>query len=115
MVGHFTVGVARKCFPNGQWKAAAVVMGPTIDNQIVRELYQAMIQADSILATKDSFASALKSKLKDIPPPVVVSPSGRVMEWLEDYQKLNLNIGMYRIYMVCIPRHLSRHRRHLNG
>lgn len=84
--------------PNG--KVAAVVMGPTIDNQIVRELYQAVIQADSILAIKDSFAASLKGKLKEIPPPVVVSQSGRVMEWLEDYQEVE-------------PKH--RHVSHLYG
>lgn len=72
-------------------KVAAVVMGPTIDNQIVRELYQAVIQADSILAIKDSFVRNLKTKLKVIPPPVVVSKSGRVMEWLEDYQEVEPN------------------------
>ncbi len=68
-------------------KVASVVMGPTIDNQIVRELYQALIQADSILAVRDRFVASLKGKLKEIPPPVVVSKSGRVMEWLEDYQE----------------------------
>ncbi|WP_373564475.1 hypothetical protein [Sphingobacterium sp. E70] len=84
--------------PNG--KVAAVVMGPTIDNQIVRELYQAVIQADSILAVKDSFVASLKGKLKEIPPAVVVSKSGRVMEWLEDYQEVE-------------PKH--RHVSHLYG
>ncbi|MDM1293683.1 glycoside hydrolase family 95 protein [Sphingobacterium sp. N143] len=79
---------------------AAVVMGPTIDNQIVRELYQALIQADSILAIKDSFVGTLKAKLEVIPPPVVVSKSGRVMEWLEDYQEVE-------------PKH--RHVSHLYG
>ncbi|QIH36480.1 glycoside hydrolase family 95 protein [Sphingobacterium sp. DR205] len=81
-------------------KVAAVVMGPTIDNQIVRELYQAVIQADSILAIKDSFATSLKGKLQAIPPPVVISQSGRVMEWLEDYQEVE-------------PKH--RHVSHLYG
>ncbi|MGE8241570.1 MAG: glycosyl hydrolase family 95 catalytic domain-containing protein, partial [Sphingobacterium sp.] len=81
-------------------KVAAVVMGPTIDNQIVRELYQAVIQADSILAVKDSFVASLKGKLKEIPPAVVISKSGRVMEWLEDYQEVE-------------PKH--RHVSHLYG
>ncbi|MDF2517301.1 MAG: glycoside hydrolase [Sphingobacterium sp.] len=81
-------------------KVASVVMGPTIDNQIVRELYQALIQADSILAIKDSFVASLKEKLKEIPPAVVISKSGRVMEWLEDYQETD-------------PKH--RHVSHLYG
>lgn len=69
-------------------KRASVVMGPTIDNQIVRELYEAVIQADSVLAIKDDFAGTLKRKLKDIPPPVQISSSGRVQEWLEDYKEV---------------------------
>lgn len=81
-------------------KVASVVMGPTIDNQIVRELYQALIQADSILAIKDSFVASLKEKLREIPPAVVISKSGRVMEWLEDYQETD-------------PKH--RHVSHLYG
>lgn len=71
--------------PNG--KTASVVMGPTIDNQIVRELYLSLIQADSILQKEDRFVTALKSKLPQLPPPVVVSPNGRVMEWLKDYEE----------------------------
>lgn len=72
--------------PNG--KTASVVMGPTIDNQIVRELYLSVISADSILQSKDLFAKQLKSDLNLLPPAVVVSKTGRVMEWLEDYEEI---------------------------
>jgi len=71
--------------PNG--RTASVVMGPTIDNQIVRELYQSVVTADSILDLRDGFAAALSEDIGRLPPPVVVSPSGRVMEWLEDYEE----------------------------
>ncbi|WP_159636712.1 glycoside hydrolase family 95 protein [Sphingobacterium composti Ten et al. 2007 non Yoo et al. 2007] len=72
--------------PNG--KRASVVMGPTIDNQIVRELYLSVISADSILKSKDHFAAQLKNDLKFLPPAVTVSRDGRVMEWLEDYDEI---------------------------
>lgn len=72
--------------PNG--KVASVVMGPTIDNQIVRELYQNVIAADSILQINDSFTRVLRTDLQHIPPAVVVSKSGRVMEWMEDYEEV---------------------------
>ncbi|MFD1771905.1 glycoside hydrolase family 95 protein [Sphingobacterium suaedae] len=84
--------------PNG--KTTAVVMGPTIDNQIVRELYESVIQANDILALNDPFADTLTNQLRDVPPPVVISSSGRVMEWLEDYQEVE-------------PKH--RHVSHLYG
>ncbi|WP_270088563.1 glycoside hydrolase family 95 protein [Sphingobacterium sp. SYP-B4668] len=69
-------------------KTAAVVMGPTIDNQIVRELYRNLLEADSILGTKDAFTATLKARIQQLPPPVVVSKSGRVQEWLEDYEEV---------------------------
>ncbi|WP_400263616.1 glycosyl hydrolase family 95 catalytic domain-containing protein [Sphingobacterium sp. SG20118] len=72
--------------PNG--KGASVVMGPTIDNQIVRELYENLIQADSLLNLNDPFVQQLKGKLSQIPPAVVISKSGRVQEWLEDYAEV---------------------------
>jgi alpha-L-fucosidase 2 len=71
--------------PNG--KRAAVVMGPTIDNQIVRELYGSVIAANEILSLNDDFAKQLEVDLTSLPPAVVVSKSGRVMEWLEDYEE----------------------------
>ncbi|MBL1410604.1 glycoside hydrolase family 95 protein [Sphingobacterium faecale] len=81
-------------------KTASVVMGPTIDNQIVRELYGAVISADSVLGLKDNFADTLRADLKLIPPAVRVSSSGRIMEWLEDYEEIE-------------PKH--RHVSHLYG
>ena len=75
-------------FKMANGKTASVVMGPTIDNQIVRELYQAVIAADSILNMNDSFAQVLRSNLSVIPPAVVISESGRVMEWMEDYKEI---------------------------
>lgn len=72
--------------PNG--KRASVVMGSTIDNQIVRELYLAVIESNKILALNDDFAIGLQQDLEQLPPPVQVSKSGRVMEWLEDYKEI---------------------------
>ncbi|MGJ1203628.1 glycosyl hydrolase family 95 catalytic domain-containing protein [Sphingobacterium lactis] len=69
-------------------KRAAVVMGPTIDNQIVRELYESVIAADQLLNLEDAFAKALQEDIKLLPPAVRVSKSGRVMEWLEDYEEV---------------------------
>lgn len=72
--------------PNG--KTAAVVMGPTIDHQIVRELYEAIRASDEILQLKDPFAAQISEDIKKLPPPVRISSSGTVMEWLEDYEEV---------------------------
>lgn len=72
--------------PNG--KVASVTMGPTIDNQIVRELYNSVISADSILGLKDGIALGLQASISKLPPAAVVSDSGRIMEWLVDYPEV---------------------------
>ena len=69
--------------PNGQ--SASICMGPTIDNQIVRELYQHVIRASLLLKTDRVFRDTLGRELTQIPPPGRVGPDGRLMEWLQDY------------------------------
>jgi alpha-L-fucosidase 2 len=71
--------------PNG--KTANVSMGPTIDNQIVRDLFNNVIAASKILGIDPEFRTILQDKLKSVPPPGVVSKSGRIQEWLEDYKE----------------------------
>ncbi|MGJ1433517.1 glycoside hydrolase family 95 protein [Sphingobacterium spiritivorum] len=69
-------------------KTAAVVMGPAIDNQIVRELYRNLIDADSILGQYNTFTDTLRTQIQQLAPPVLISKSGRVQEWLEDYEEV---------------------------
>ncbi|MEJ7559053.1 MAG: glycoside hydrolase family 95 protein [Pedobacter sp.] len=71
--------------PNG--KTANVSMGPTIDNQIVRDLFSNVIRASKVLKTDVALRNELTEKLKQVPPPGVVSKSGRIQEWLEDYKE----------------------------
>lgn len=71
--------------PNG--KHASVVMGPTIDNQIIRELYNNVIEAATLLEIPDAFVDTLRENLALLPPPVQVGSDGRVMEWLEAYEE----------------------------
>ncbi len=71
--------------PNGN--RASVVMGPTIDNQIVRELYEHVIAAATVLDIRDTFVDTLRNSLDLLPPPVQVGSDGRVMEWLEEYEE----------------------------
>ncbi|MFB2121586.1 glycoside hydrolase N-terminal domain-containing protein [Parapedobacter sp. 2B3] len=69
--------------PNG--KRASVAMGPTIDNQIVRELYSNVIAAADTLGLRDAFVDTLEHSLAQLPPPVQIGNDGRIMEWLEEY------------------------------
>ncbi len=73
--------------PNG--KEAHVCMGPTIDNQIVRELFTHVIQASEKLNMDAAFREKLNQKLKQLPPPGVVGEDGRIMEWLRPYKEVD--------------------------
>lgn len=68
-------------------KTASICMGPTIDNQIIRELFGNVITAGKILGVDAAFRKELEEKLKQVPPAGVVSSSGRIMEWLKDYKE----------------------------
>ncbi|WP_256009413.1 glycoside hydrolase family 95 protein [Desertivirga xinjiangensis] len=71
--------------PNG--KTASITMGPTIDNQIVRELFGNVITASKVLGKDESFRKLLEAKVKQLPPVGQVSANGRIMEWIEDYKE----------------------------
>ena len=70
--------------PNG--KEASVCMGPTIDNQIIRELFAHVMEAAALLKKDAAFSEKLK-KASDRLPPNRIAPDGRLMEWLEDYKE----------------------------
>jgi len=71
--------------PNG--KIASICEGPTIDNQILRELFNNVITASKTLGIDASFRNLLISRLKQLPPPGRIARDGRLMEWLEDYKE----------------------------
>jgi len=62
-------------------------MGPTIDNQIIRELYNNVITATKIFHVDKAFRDTLEYQLTQIPPAGRISQDGRIMEWLEDYEE----------------------------
>ncbi|WP_236252795.1 glycoside hydrolase N-terminal domain-containing protein [Echinicola sp. 20G] len=68
--------------PNG--RHASICMGPTIDNQIVRELFGNVIEAAETLGRDKNFVSDLKIKLDLIPPVGRIGKDGTLMEWLRD-------------------------------
>ncbi|MFY0255270.1 glycosyl hydrolase family 95 catalytic domain-containing protein [Chitinophaga sp. 30R24] len=71
--------------PDG--KTANICNGPTIDNQIIRELFMHVIFAGRQLNKDAVFCNALEEKLKQLPPAGRVGQDGRLMEWLEAYEE----------------------------
>lgn len=73
--------------PNGNH--ANICMGPTIDNQITRELFMNVIDAASILGVDVEFCNTLREKLERLPPPGQIGSDGRILEWLEEYKEVD--------------------------
>ncbi|RWY46016.1 glycoside hydrolase family 95 protein [Mucilaginibacter gilvus] len=71
--------------PNG--KTASICVAPTIDNQIIRELFGNVITASKLLGKDNAFAKTLAEKLKQLPPAGQIAKDGRLMEWLEEYKE----------------------------
>jgi len=68
--------------PDG--KPAHICLGPTMDNQLLRFLFGACMEASDILGVDKDLAAELKTK-RDRLPPTRIASDGRVMEWLEEY------------------------------
>ena len=68
--------------------AVNICMGPTMDNQLIRELFSNTIDAHKVLYETEvtPFIDSLKTALTQLPPHQI-SPSGLLQEWLEDYEE----------------------------
>lgn len=84
----------------GSRTAVSVCMGPSMDVQIVRELFTNTIQAAFILKKDKVFSDKLKEVLPQLPPMQISPKGGYIQEWLEDYEETD-------------PKH--RHISHLYG
>jgi len=83
--------------PDG--RTAHVCLGPTVDMQLLRELFGNVIRASQILGVDEALRRELSEKRTRLAPNQV-SPDGRLQEWLEPYPEPE-------------PRH--RHTSHLYG
>ena len=61
-------------------------MGPSMDTQIVRELFENSIAAATVLATDDEFACSLRETLDRLPP-MKLGQHGQILEWAEEYDE----------------------------
>jgi len=70
--------------PDG--KAARICMGPTMDMQILRELFGNCIKSAEILGDDDAFRARLTEARTKLAPNRI-GKHGQIMEWLEDYDE----------------------------
>ena len=67
-------------------RQAAVCLGPTVMQQMVRYLFGACIESSKILGVDEDFRNELIAKTARLAPTQIGS-DGRIMEWLEQYQE----------------------------
>ncbi len=63
-----------------------VCMGPTMDVQLIRELFTNTLTAAEILGIENDITLSI-AKIKPLLPPMQISEKGYLQEWLEDYQE----------------------------
>jgi alpha-L-fucosidase 2 len=63
---------------------AHLCVGPTFDNQLLRNLFNATRRAAIELGVDQPLQRELAEKAKRLPP-TRIAPDGRIMEWLENY------------------------------
>jgi alpha-L-fucosidase 2 len=65
---------------------ACMVMGPTMDHMIIRDLLQNTIQASIILDTDKPFRMKMEKTLGKLSP-TKIGTDGRIMEWTEEFEE----------------------------
>lgn len=71
--------------PGTDYKAS-VVMGPTMDHQIIRELLKNTIEATKVLGIDKDFRKQMKKTLAKLSP-TEIGTDGRIMEWTEEFEE----------------------------
>ena len=69
--------------PSNSPENGGLVMGPTMDHQIIRDLFTATIEASKILNCDAGFRRLLELK-RDRIAPMQIGQHGQLQEWLED-------------------------------
>jgi alpha-L-fucosidase 2 len=71
--------------PGGEGNAS-MVMGPTMDHMIIRDLLQNTIKASIVLDTDKDFRKKMENVLKNLTPTKTGS-DGRILEWTEEFEE----------------------------
>lgn len=71
-------------FYSPEGEAVSVCMGPTMDTQLIGELWSNVVKANDILRFNDTFVDSLEVFLQKLPP-MQIDSEGRLMEWLKEY------------------------------
>lgn len=76
--------------PGDSLTPVSICMGPTMDVQLLTELYTNVIAAARLLDCDADYAARLEADLKKFPP-MQISRDGYLQEWLEDYREVDVH------------------------
>jgi alpha-L-fucosidase 2 len=74
-------------FRTADGQTASVCYGPTMDIQIIRELFGNCVAASEILGKDEAFRQRLNAALAKLPPHQV-GKHGQLQEWIEDFDEM---------------------------
>ena len=96
-------------FRTADGQTAAICAGPTMDQQIVRELFTNTIHAGEILGLDKDLAESLQAAMRRLPPDQVGS-AGQIQEWLEDHEEVDPHHRhVSQLYGLYPSNQISRH------
>lgn len=68
----------------GSGNKSTTAAGVTMDNQLVFDLWQAVIRSSELLGVDQEFAARLKERVRELPP-MQVGRWGQLQEWMHDW------------------------------
>nr|WP_054742337.1 glycoside hydrolase family 95 protein [Cellulosilyticum ruminicola] len=102
--GHLVTGPSTSpentyILPSGE--SGTVCIGPTMDNEILYELFTAIIKGGKILGIESSELQKFK-EMRSRLLPLRIGKYGQIMEWREDYEEVEPGIAMCLNYLGFI-------------
>ena len=67
-------------------RSFAICAGPTMDCEIVRDIFEITLKAHEITGTDDDCLDAIRDALTKLPP-ICIGKHGQIMEWSEDFDE----------------------------
>jgi alpha-L-fucosidase 2 len=73
-------------FKTKSGEISTMVMGPTMDHMIIRDLFEHVVEASRILQVDAKFRGDIETKLKLLTP-TKIGADGRIMEWSSSFEE----------------------------
>ncbi|RME95544.1 MAG: glycoside hydrolase family 95 protein [Verrucomicrobia bacterium] len=85
-------------------------MGPTMDIEILHDLFTNCLEAAAVLGIEDDFTRRVRETMKRLPP-LRIGKHGQIMEWQEDYDEPEPgHRHISHLFALHPGRQISRHR-----